>query len=395
MNKKKKLCFVVQRYSSDISGGGEALCALYVDLLKKEYDITVLTSCSMDYNTWENVFPAGADFQDGVEVMRFPSAEPRNNEASAELTIKMFSDPYNEFDLCAKWLRSIGPYCPDLPRYLKCSKQDFDLIFFIGYLYCTTTFGLPMVPEKAVLIPTAHDEDALNKCNYFKAQFNAPKAFIYLTEEEKKFVQGKFFNQQITNAVIGAPIEIKNDEVLQYTDVSERFGIEDKYILYIGRVDQTKNCEDLLAFFFEYKKKYGGKLKLVLAGNAYMKIPKREDVLYVGFVNEIEKMALIRQSSVLVLPSKYESLSMVTLEAMSLGVPVLLRAQSTVLKAHAEKSNAGLYFYNQYDFIEGLRFILVNRTIANEMRKNGKKYIYKNYRHDKIKNRLTDFIECL
>jgi glycosyltransferase involved in cell wall biosynthesis len=252
-----------------------------------------------------------------------------------------------------------------------------------------------MAPEKSVLIPTAHDEDALNRCNYFKAQFNAPKAFIYLTEEEKNFVQSKFKNHRIPSTVIGAPINIDHREFMNDIDICRQFGIKDRYILYIGRIDQTKNCEDLIECFQYYKKMHPGNLKLVMAGNVYMELPEGEDFLPIGFVDESAKKALLQQASALVLASKYESLSLVTLESMAAGVPVLLRGQSIVLKAHTEKSNAGLYFYEKYDFEQALHFILTNKNLAKGMAQNGKKYVYDNYRYTIIKQKLVNFIESL
>ena len=54
----------------------------------------------------------------------------------------------------------------------------------------------------------------------------------------------------------------------------------------------------------------------------------------------------------MVCPSPYESLSLLALEAMSVGTPVLVNARSEVLVEHCVRSNAGLYYSNKDEFVE-------------------------------------------
>ena len=147
--------------------------------------------------------------------------------------------------------------------------------------------------------------------------------------------------------------------------------------------------------FLEYKKIYNNNLKLILAGKSAMEIPKNKDIIALGFVSEEEKVNLIRKSKLLVLPSKFESLSLSTLEAMYLEVPVLLNGQCEVLKKHAILSNAGLYFENKYEFIEALNFMINHPEIMKTMSKNGIKYVENNYKWDVVMRKLKKAIEIL
>ena len=61
-----------------------------------------------------------------------------------------------------------------------------------------------------------------------------------------------------------------------------------------------------------------------------------------------------RPRSVLVMPSYYESLSMVALEAWALGKPVLANARCDVLLGQCLRSNAGLYYENAAEFAAAL-----------------------------------------
>lgn len=118
------------------------------------------------------------------------------------------------------------------------------------YLYYTTVRGLPEVVEKAVLIPTAHDEPYIYSPIYRKL-FEIPKALIFLTEEEKSFVRVKFNNTNVSYDVIGLGID--NPEKFQdekggqkaVSEFRQKYHISGKYVIYAGRVAYGKNCDEM------------------------------------------------------------------------------------------------------------------------------------------------------
>jgi glycosyltransferase involved in cell wall biosynthesis len=385
---KKDLCFVVQRYGEEISGGAEALCAQYVERLKEDYHITVATSCAKDYNSWENEYPSGFERKRGVNLYRFLSAEKRDPEKAARLTLSLYSDPYHDLEQSAEWLRNIGPDCPGITRFVRDHEDRFDLFVFIGYLYFQTTFGLPLVSHKAVLIPTAHDEDAINRCNYFNTLFNIPAGIIYLTQEEKEFVQRKFSNKHVPSLVAGAGVDVPEFE----TDASGSLP-DCPYIVYIGRIDDTKDCSLLIDSFVRYKEKNKDDISLVLVGERFMELPSRNDIIDMGFVDEKKKFKILSRTSALVLPSRAESLSIVTLEAMALGIPVLLRKSSAVLEGHVKRSGAGLCFDDEKSFEKALQSLLSDSILAQKMGENGARYVQKYYNWDIIIEDIKKFFD--
>lgn len=390
---KSKICFVVQRYGKEICGGAEAHCKQYVDRLKSSYDITVLTSRSINYDTWENEYSKGPCKVDGVAVIRFSAIKRRSHEYTKTITPPVYDDPYHDMETAAKWLKSIGPECPDMIRYVIENRDKFELFVFIGYMYYTTTMVMPYVADKAVLVPTAHDEDALNRCNYFKMQFNLPRALLPSTEEEIKLIRRRFHNEHIPAVLGGVGIELPPQKKMLKSHVKKKYRLPEEYVVYVGRIDETKSCDELFEAFLYYKQKYNSCLKLILVGQPLMDIPA--DFITTGFVDDIDKFALMHHAKALILPSKVESLSMVTLEAMALGVPVLLRAQCEVLKAHVEKSKAGLYFYQKEDFADALNYIVINEESAVNMGNQGKDYVQKNYNWDMIISRIENLFEGL
>lgn len=63
----------------------------------------------------------------------------------------------------------------------------------------------------------------------------------------------------------------------------------DNYVIYVGRIDEGKDCPRLFNYFMEYKKRNKNNLKLVLMGKAVCEIPKHPDIISLGFVTDEDK----------------------------------------------------------------------------------------------------------
>ena len=131
----------------------------------------------------------------------------------------------------------------------------------------------------------------------------------------------------------------------------------------------------------------------MLVGGLYLDIPTNEDIIATGFVNEDEKYTLLKHADILINPSKYESLSIVILEAFAYQKPILVNEESAVLKGQVERSNAGLYYQGSNEFVKMLRFLITKHDIRNQMGKNGLDFVNRNYRWDIVINKLRNFIE--
>ena len=174
----------------------------------------------------------------------------------------------------------------------------------------------------------------------------------------------------------------------------KKYGL-DEFLLYVGRVDEGKNCHILFQYFKEYKKRNKNKLKLVLVGKPVIPVPKDPDIVSLGFVEEQEKYNGIAAAQMLVLPSAFESLSIVVLEAMSLSVPVVVNGACSVLKGHCEKSNGALYYEDYFKFEGAVNYIRSHPETVSEMCANAKKYVEANYSWERIENKLSSLIERL
>ena len=385
---KKKILFVVQRYGLEVNGGAELHCRQLAERLKDEYDVSVLTTCAIDYVTWKNEYKEGIEHINGVKVIRKKVDFERNQKKFNKISAKLNNEKDN-INLGVEWQEAQGPHSAELIKYLEDHKDDYDVIIFLTYLYYTTYFGLKVAPEKSILIPTAHDEPPIYY-SIFNETFNLPKAILYSTTTERDFVNKRFKNDYIESDIVGLGVDI--NENAQDIDLEKTFDIKDDYVVYIGRIDESKGCKEMFEYFLEYKKTYGSNLKLVLAGKSAMEIPRNKDIVTLGFVSEDEKVNLIRKSKLLILPSKFESLSLSTLEAMYLKVPVLLNGKCEVLKQHAILSNGGLYYENKWEFIETLDYLIRNSKIAERMGENGRKYVENNYKWNVVMKKLQKVI---
>ncbi len=51
----KRIAIVNQRYGLEVNGGSEYYTRLLAEHLQESFDVTVLTTTALDYDTWENI----------------------------------------------------------------------------------------------------------------------------------------------------------------------------------------------------------------------------------------------------------------------------------------------------------------------------------------------------
>lgn len=368
-----KIAIIVVRYGSEIVGGAEYHARVVAEHLARHYEIEVLTTCAKDYHTWKNVYPAGVHLVNGVTVRRFKTARTASPDRQSMASERVFYHPHTREDELA-WIDELGPVCPDLVRYLSEHKNDYDLFLFFTFRYYTTYYGVEDVGEKAFLAPLAENDPALDLATT-QDIFERVRGIIYNSPEERDLILQKVcFNEKekirdIVGCGIDAPVNIESP------DGTAR----PKYMLYLGRIEGSKGCYQLFEYYRTLSADLPDAPDLVLAGYDAIGVPKHNKIHYLGFVSEEEKNALLRGADFLVMPSPYESLSLVTLEALACGTPVLVNGECAVLKGHCLRSNAGLWYQNYDEFRECVRFLSDNPDARCAMGKNGRKYAERDY----------------
>jgi glycosyltransferase involved in cell wall biosynthesis/ubiquinone/menaquinone biosynthesis C-methylase UbiE len=389
--KRAKIAMVVQRYGLEVNGGAELLCRQVAEHLSKYYDVEVITTCAIDYMTWKDEYRPGTEVIDGVTVHRFKVDAPRDLKKFNELSDRILNNVHSPGDEL-EWMKLQGPYSTELLSFIKNNENSYDHFIFFTYLYCTTYFGLPLVKSKSILAPMAHDEPSIY-LSMFKELFNAPAAILYNTEEEKRFVNTIFNNAHVMSDIVGVGIESKVQ--MESRAFREKYGIRDDFIIYVGRIDESKGCKELFDYFLRYKKRCRSNLKLVLVGKPVMEIPRHKDIVSLGFIPEEDKSGAISASRLMIVPSKYESLSMVLLEAWTSGKACLVNGQCKVLKGHCIKSNAGLWYDNYDEFEACLGLMLGDGRLTESLSRNGNTYVERNYSWESIEEKYVNIIDRL
>lgn len=398
-----KLAFIVQRYGAEILGGSEYHCRLVAEHLAKRHEVEVLTTCAKEYTTWDNVYSEGSDRICGVTVRRFANAQSRDLKSFNEYSDWIFSNPHTTQDE-ERWLQQQGPWCPGLINYLEQRHKSYDALIFFTYLYAPTVLGLRIDPKRSILVPTAHDEPAI-RLGIYEPVFSLPSAIAYNTGVERGFLRQRFSISAQTEEVVGCGVDLPphldetqsellpngamedNSENENLTKSSRqppgalfrrRHRLHGPFALYGGRIDPGKGCEELIEYFGTYASQHGD-ATLALMGVKLMPIPEESFVRFAGMLSEHERLEALEAATVVVVPSPYESLSLLALEAFAVGTPVIANARSDVLTDHCQRSNAGLYYADREEFVECLQLLVGDPKLRDAMGQNGRRYVKDNY----------------
>jgi glycosyltransferase involved in cell wall biosynthesis len=379
-----KLAFVIQRYGLEVNGGAELHCRWLAERLALRHEVEVFATRALDYLEWRNHYPKGTEVVNGIPVHRSTVRRTRNARAFASLSNVCFHETHTREEEEA-WVRENGPFSPDLVGAVGAARDRFDRFLFYCYRYYHSYHGLPRVREKAILVPTAEEDPAIN-LGIFKPFFHAPRGIVYLTPEEQALVEDASGNRQVPSVVIGSGLNLP--EAPPGLDFRAKHGLERPFVLYVGRIDRNKGAVVLFAYFRKFLEETGADVDLVLAGKSVVPIPDHPRVRHVGFIAEEEKVAALRQCRLLVIPSPYESLSVITLEAWKLGVPVLANARCKVLMGQCLRSNGGLFYHGYAEFAEGLRLLLTEPGLAEALGRQGRDYVDREYSWETVEGKV-------
>lgn len=386
-----KLAFVVQRYGLDIAGGAEYHCRLIAEHLSRRAEVEVLTTTASDYITWADHYTAGAEVLNGVPVRRFPVKRRRDPERFAAWSRRVFAGAHERSDEL-RWLEEEGPLSPRLVSHVAQTLDRHDFLVFFSYRYYTTYHGLLAAREKAVLVPTAED-DGLYRLSIFPPLFRAPRAIVYNSVEEREMIQQASGNHQVPSEVVGVGSELPPR--LDPDGFRRRHGLGVPFVLYVGRIDLNKGCPQLFDFFRRYRKQTRSELRLVLVGKAVLPVPEDPGIIHLGFLSDQEKWNALAACELLVMPSRYESLSMVTLEAWWARRPVLVNGACAVLRGQCLRSRGGLYYASFDEFAEALALLEARQELREAMGLNGRRHFDAHYSWEVVEGKYLRLLERL
>ncbi len=394
----KKVGIVVQRCHENIVGGSESLAWQYACLLRDAYEVEVITTTAIETAKWENFLPVGSEVREGIHIRRFPVTIGRTRSWS-KLHQRILQD-FIAFDagrqkpfqtrflpwstaLQEEFIRTQGPYSEPLNEFLQDHGPDYRIIIFVTYLYPPTYFGLLQVPRRTALFaPTLHNEQTAY-LRAFKYAAHRARGIIWLTDAERRL--GHDLWGELPGRIVSMSIDAKLRPARK-----ERH----PFLLYAGRIDPNKGCNELFEYFIRFKQDYHSNLKLILVGKDDILVPAHPDIEFRGFVSAEEKFGLMRGAVALAMPSRNESFSIVTLEAMGQETPVLADAASDVIVDHVKLSGAGIAYENYEGFARAVSEMLEDKVRLAEMGARGREYVLAKYQRDTIREDLINAVEA-
>jgi glycosyltransferase involved in cell wall biosynthesis len=103
--------------------------------------------------------------------------------------------------------------------------------------------------------------------------------------------------------------------------------------------------------------------------------------------------ALLARAQVLLMPSPFESLSMVLLEAWNHGLPVLVNARCRVTRGQTTRADGGLYYRNTGEFEAALDYLLTHDETRRRLGAQGLAYVDREYRWPTVMAKLEALLQ--
>lgn len=408
----KKIAFVVIRYGKEINGGAELHCKMLAERLVNRYQVEVLTTNLISYSNQENVFKEGEEIINNVVVRRFKTDPYKRKGHRPNVWATRYIRSIRLFLYKMHLLRYIANYIPiwkcgkkgtiylyrkncfyssELFTFIRNHKEDYDVFIPITIDYPEVYYTVTRVKEKALLIPTMHYQ----KSSFYPGMteiFTQAGYIAFNTQAEQQLAESIFGKHMSPHGIVSVGFNIFPPA--EWKETAAKYQLPKEYLLYVGRVDNSK-LDYIFDYFLTYKQKHKeSNLKLVLVGGIFMNEIEHPDIIYTGFVKEEEKTTIINHAKIIVNPSKYESLSLILLEALSQKKVMLVNYKCNVMREHFRKSNQAIAIYKgKNDFIKQLYRLDTSDILRKEMGERGALYIKENYNWDIIMQRLITQIE--
>lgn len=163
------------------------------------------------------------------------------------------------------------------------------------------------------------------------------------------------------------------------TAARSRFGLPDRYVLFVGTIEPRKNLGRVLAAFEQlHAERLTDALVIVgkrgwLYDDFFARLeasPAKQAVIFPGFVPDANLPAVYAGAQALAFPSEFEGFGLPVLEAMACGAPVVCSSTSSLPEVAGEAAVL-VDPLDQEALTDGLRRILANPALADDLRARG------------------------
>lgn len=293
------------------------------------------------------------------------------------------------------------------------SIKDFEYVFATSPMYIRS--------RKAKMIQTLHDVIPILSVSHqvndnaqifyarIKKMIENSDAVVSVSEFSKKEVLSIFPEYEKKIYVTHQPVPVfpkdlsciantgLEEAVLAANNLSKK-----NYLFYVGYIEKRKNIGRMIQAYLALKSKVD--VPLVLAGELDSSDEElkrmlqntnkeKSNILYLGYVSNLEKIILLKNARAFVFPSLYEGFGLPPIEAFQLQTPVLT---SNVTSLPEVCGDAAVYV-DPYDFdsmIHGLQEVASNESLCNELIKKGNKRVDL-FSMEKYQKRLNNVLTAL
>lgn len=384
-----KLAIVVHRYGDGVAGGSEAHARGLAEALRASHEVEVLTTTARDYLSWKNEFEPGESTVGGLRVTRHPVMKMRDLSRFASISQLVFHEDHTRDDE-ERWILENGPVCPGLLAAIE-ARTDIDFFLCYSYRYYTGSRAARAAGARAVLVPTAEEDEAI-RLPVFGELFRQASGFLFLTPEEQELIE------RAAGGTLKAPCRVIGsglNAIPAGPGPRQALSVPSRYAFYAGRIDRNKGVDTLFRYYEWLLAEWPEAPPLLLAGHPVLQIPAHPKIRHLGYVSDAEKASLIEGADVVLMPSRYESLSMIVLEAWALGRPVLANAACAVLEGQCRRSGGGLYYRDYAEFRMMLQHLSGDASLRETLGRQGKSYVEATYSWEKAARETTELLSEL
>ncbi len=271
-----------------------------------------------------------------------------------------------------------------LPYELAKNNLDLVHICMVPPLFCPQKYIMTVHDLAPFIHPELFPKKILLRLNpLLKRGIKRAAKIIAVSETTKRDVIRLFGIDEHKIAVIyhGIDSQYKScEDKKEAVTILKKYGISDKYILYVGRIQARKNILRLIRAFQLLKQKTRLEHKLVLVGKMMWeskdinkeidKLDIREDLILTDHASYSDLPCFYNKADAFIYPSLFEGFGLPPLEAMACGTPAIV---SNVTSIPEVVGDAAL-FVDPYDIssiAEGMEKLLSNDNLKKDLIKRG------------------------
>jgi glycosyltransferase involved in cell wall biosynthesis len=360
----KPLAIVIPWFGRDLKGGAEQHAwQVATHLALRGHAVEVLTTCCRSFqDDWAvNHLKSGVSQERGVKIRRF-QVDRRDRDTFARVNRLMLSLPSSKLkpgvnpltSKDAEIFSSQSINSTQLLNYLRKHQNQYQAFLFLPYLYSVVLEGLLIVADRAFLQPCLHDE-IYAYLPQVANMFHAAQGLLFISEGEAQLARHLYGPGIISKSIVaGAGVEAGQHYDATVSKIGELSVKPERFVLYLGRRDATKNTDLLIRAYIAFKQKHpDSTLRLVLAGPGNTSYnSSAPGLIDLGLVEESQKEALLANCLALLQPSQNESYSRVMMEAWFYGRPVAVHRDCLATAIAVESSQGGWLAKTEAEWVE-------------------------------------------